>query len=86
MSLNVQEIKGFRAADKSYKKYDSRVAAMPAGSSMLEVFKKEIEERATEARAHAEKEGLPDAAEVPADDVPTINASAYSADGGAGAT
>ena len=24
MSLNVQEIKGFRAADKSYKKYDSR--------------------------------------------------------------
>ena len=62
------------------------VAAMPAGSAMLEVFAKEIEVRAAEVRAHAEQEGLPDAAEVPADDVPTIGASAYSADGGAGAT
>ena len=61
------------------------VAAMPAGSSMLEVFAKEIEERATEVRAHAEREGLPDTAEVPTDDVPTIGASAYSADRGAGA-
>lgn len=61
------------------------VAAMPAVSSMLEVFAKEIEERAAEVRAHAEKEGLPDASEVPTDDVPTIGASAYSADGGAGA-
>jgi len=61
------------------------VAAMPAVSSMLEVFAKEIEERAAEVRAHAEKEGLPDASEVPTDEVPTIGASAYSADGGAGA-
>lgn len=62
------------------------VAAMPAGSSMLKVFAKEIEERATEVRAHAEKEGLPDTAEVPTDDVPTIGASAYSADREAGAS
>lgn len=41
------------------------VAAMAAGSTMLEVFAREIEERATEVRAHAEKEGLPDAADVP---------------------
>lgn len=61
------------------------VEAMPAGSIMLEVFAKEIEVRAAEVRAHAEKEGVPDAAEVPMDDVPTIGASAYSADGGAGA-
>ena len=60
------------------------VAAMPAGLSMLGVFAKEIEERATEVRAHAEKEGLPDTAEVPMDDVPTIGASAYSADREAG--
>ncbi|AMU93092.1 phosphatidylinositol kinase [Sphingopyxis terrae subsp. terrae NBRC 15098] len=62
------------------------VASMPAGSSMLEVFAKEIEERATEVRGHAEKEGLPDTAEVPTDDVPTIGASAYSADREAGAS
>jgi len=62
------------------------VAAMPAGSSMLKVFAKEIEERATEVRAHAEKEGLPDTAEVLTDDVPTIGASAYSADREAGAS
>jgi serine/threonine-protein kinase HipA len=61
------------------------VAAMAAGSTMLGIFAKEIEGRATEVRAHAEKAGLPDAAEVSTDDVPTIGASAYSADGGAGA-
>jgi serine/threonine-protein kinase HipA len=61
------------------------VAAMPAGPSMLEVFAKEIEERATEVRAHAEKEGPPDTSEVPTDDLPTIGASAYSDDGGPGA-
>lgn len=64
----------------------AEVAAMPAGSSMLETFAGEIEERATEVRAHAEKEGLPDATDVPTDDLPTIGASAYSADGGAGAS
>ncbi|WP_062348007.1 type II toxin-antitoxin system HipA family toxin [Novosphingobium sp. CCH12-A3] len=62
------------------------VAAMPAGSPMLEVFAKEIEERATEVRAHAEKEGLPDTADAPTDDVPMIGASAYSADREAGAS
>lgn len=62
------------------------VAAMPAGPAMLEIFAKEIEERATGVRAHAEKEGPPNAAEVPTDDVPTIGASAYSADVGPGAT
>ena len=62
------------------------VAAMPVGSPMLEVFAKEIEERATEVRGHAEKEGLPDTAEMPTDDVPTIGASAYSADREAGAS
>ena len=37
MSLNVQEIKGFRAADKSYKKYDSRgllLLVKPNGSKL----------------------------------------------------
>lgn len=62
------------------------VAARPAGPSMLEVFAKEIEVRATEVRAHAGQEGLPDTAEVPTDDVPTIGASAYSADREAGAS
>lgn len=61
------------------------VAAMPVGSTMLEVFAKEIEERATEVKAHAGREGVPDAADVPTDEVPMIGASAYSADGGAGA-
>lgn len=61
------------------------VAAMRAGSSMLEVFAKEIEERATEVKAHAGQEGVPEADEVPRDEVPAISASAYSADGGAGA-
>ncbi len=60
------------------------VAAMPVGSTMLEVFAKEIEERATEVRAHAGQEGLPDVAEVPTEEVPMIGASAYSADGEAG--
>src|SRR5690606_9836851 len=37
MSLNVQEIKGFRAADKSYKKYGSRgllLLVKPNGSKL----------------------------------------------------
>ena len=37
MSLNVQEIKGFRTADKSYKKYDSRgllLLVKPNGSKL----------------------------------------------------
>lgn len=37
------------------------VAAMPAGSSMLEVFAKEVEERAAEVRTHARQEGVPEA-------------------------
>lgn len=61
------------------------VASMPAGSSMLEIFATEIEERATEVKAHAGREGVPDAADVPTDEVPMIGASAYSADGEAGA-
>jgi serine/threonine-protein kinase HipA len=61
------------------------VAAMPAGPAMLEIFANEIEERATEVTAHAEKEGPPDASEVPTDDIPTIGASAYSDEGGPGA-
>jgi serine/threonine-protein kinase HipA len=36
------------------------VAAMPAGSSMLEVFAKEVEERAAEVRTHARQEGVPE--------------------------
>lgn len=59
------------------------VAAMPAGSAMLDIFAKEIEERATEVRAHAGQEDVPDVAEMPADDSPVTGASAYSADGGA---
>lgn len=56
---------------------------MPAGSAMLDIFAKEIEERATEVRAHAGQEDVPDVAEMPADDSPVTGASAYSADGGA---
>ena len=61
------------------------VAVMAAGSTMLEVFAREIEERATEVQAHAGHEGVPEAGEVPTNDQATIGASAYSADGGAGA-
>jgi len=61
------------------------LAAMPAGATMLEIFAKEIEERATEVKAHAGQEDLPETSEVQTDDVPTIGASAYSSDGGAGA-
>jgi len=39
------------------------VAAMPAGSSMLEVFAKENEERATEVKAYARQEGVPEVSE-----------------------
>ncbi|WP_066662639.1 MULTISPECIES: type II toxin-antitoxin system HipA family toxin [unclassified Sphingomonas] len=48
------------------------VAAMPAGSSMLDIFAKEIEERATEVGAHAGQEGVQDIAEMPE---PEINSS-----------
>jgi serine/threonine-protein kinase HipA len=61
------------------------VASMAARATMLSNFAKEIDGRANEVRAHAEKEGPPDASELPKDDVPTIGASAYSADGGVGA-
>lgn len=54
------------------------VAAMPAGSAMLDLFANEIDERATEVRAHARLEGVPDVADSPADDAPTTGASAYS--------
>lgn len=56
------------------------VAAMPAGSAMLGIFAKEIEERASEVKAHAAQEGVPDIAAA-ADDEPVTGASAYSADG-----
>ena len=52
------------------------VAAMPAGPSMLEVFAKEIEERATEVRAHAGQEGVTDAPESATED-PASDATAY---------
>lgn len=52
------------------------VAAMPAGSSMLEIFAKEIEERATEVKAHAGREGVPDAPESATED-PASDATAY---------
>jgi serine/threonine-protein kinase HipA len=41
------------------------VAAMPAGSLMLEVFAKEIEERAAEVQSHAGQGGVLDVAELP---------------------
>lgn len=49
------------------------VAAMAAGSTMLSIFAREIEERATQLRAHAEHEGGPDVAETPE---PEINSPA----------
>ena len=51
------------------------VAAMPAGSSMLEIFAKEIEERATEVRTHSGQEGVPEIASTD-DEAPAIGASA----------
>lgn len=56
------------------------VAAMPAGSAMLDIFAREIEERATEMRSHAGQEGMPDVAEMSADDAPVASGSAYSPD------
>lgn len=53
------------------------VAAMPAGSSMLEVFAKEIEERATEVRTHAGQEGVPEVSGG-VDEAPSLGSSAYS--------
>ena len=40
------------------------VSAMPAGPAMLDIFAKEIEERATEARTHAGQEGVPGVADT----------------------
>ncbi|MDV3257177.1 MAG: type II toxin-antitoxin system HipA family toxin [Sphingomonas sp.] len=57
------------------------VEAMPAGSAMIDIFAKEIEERATEVQAHAGQEGAPDVAETPTDNGPAAGASAYSVDG-----
>jgi serine/threonine-protein kinase HipA len=57
------------------------VAAMPTGSSTLEIFAKEIEERATEVRTHAGLEGVPEIASIE-DEAPAVGASAYSSDGG----
>lgn len=52
------------------------VAATPAGSAMLDIFAKEIEERATEVKAHAGQESVPDMAESAAED-PASDATAY---------
>ncbi|QCI93229.1 type II toxin-antitoxin system HipA family toxin [Novosphingobium sp. EMRT-2] len=52
------------------------VEAMPAGSSMLEVFTKEIAERATEVQVHAGQEGEPEASGA-VDEAPTLGGSAY---------
>ena len=43
----------------------AEVASMPAGSAMLDIFAKEISERATEVRTHAGQEGVPDVADTP---------------------
>ena len=43
----------------------AEVASMPAGSAMLEIFAKEIKERATEVRTHARLEGVPDVEDTP---------------------
>ena len=59
------------------------VAAMPAGTAMLESFAKEIEERATEVRTHSAQEGVPEIASKE-DEAPAIGASAYSSDGDPG--
>ncbi|MDE2437497.1 MAG: type II toxin-antitoxin system HipA family toxin, partial [Sphingomonadales bacterium] len=59
------------------------VAAMPAGPSMLKIFAKEIEERATEVRTHSGQEGVPEIASKE-DEAPAIGASAYSSDGDPG--
>ena len=56
------------------------VAAMPAGSAMLDIFAKEIAERATEVKAHAGQEGVPDSPDASADDTPATGATAYSTD------
>lgn len=56
------------------------VAAMPAGSSMLEIFAKEIKERATEVRTHSGQDGVPEIASTE-DEAPAIGASAYSSGG-----
>jgi len=52
------------------------VAAMPAGATMLDLFAKEIGERASEVRAHAGQEGVPDMADTASDDQ-TNDATAY---------
>ena len=52
------------------------VATMPAGSSMLEVFAKEIAERATEVRVHAGQEGVPEVSGG-VDEAPSFEGSAY---------
>jgi serine/threonine-protein kinase HipA len=52
------------------------VAAMPAGSSMLKIFAKEIEERATDVRTHAGQEGVPELSERE-DETPSSGASAF---------
>ena len=56
------------------------VAAMHAGSSMPEIFAKEIEERATEVWTHSGMEGVPEIASTE-DEAPAIGASAYSSGG-----
>jgi len=55
------------------------VAAMPAGSAMLDIVAKEIEERATKIRAQVGQEGIPDVTDQPADDTSTTGPSAYTA-------
>jgi len=52
------------------------VAAMPAGAAMLDIFAKEIGERAGEVRAHAGQEGVPDVVDTASDDA-VGNATAY---------
>jgi serine/threonine-protein kinase HipA len=52
------------------------VAATPAGATMLDIFAKEIGERASEVRAHAKQEGVPDVADSTSEDS-THDATAY---------
>lgn len=59
------------------------VAAMPAAWTMLDVFAKEIAERAAQVRAHASQDGTHDVAGAEPDDGLAIGSSAYSGTEGA---
>lgn len=55
----------------------TEVAAMPTGPGMLDIFREQIERRATEVRANARVDGTPDP-DAHEDGAPSVGASAYS--------